>query len=70
MQFSKNLILKYIKIVYNYKKEKYENIYFSLFRKNNKVLMLYRDKKRNDINKGKWLGLGGKLESGEDHMNQ
>lgn len=34
--------------------------------KNNKILMLYRDKKENDINKGKWLGLGGKLESGED----
>lgn len=29
--------------------------------KDNKYLMLHRTKKENDINKGKWLGVGGKL---------
>lgn len=28
-------------------------------------LMLYRNKKPNDINAGKWIGIGGKLEAGE-----
>lgn len=27
--------------------------------------MLYRNKKENDMNEGKWIGLGGKLEPGE-----
>lgn len=31
----------------------------------NKVLMLHRNKKENDINEGKWIGVGGKIESGE-----
>ncbi|MAV65175.1 MAG: DNA mismatch repair protein MutT [Candidatus Marinimicrobia bacterium] len=30
-----------------------------------KTLMLHRTKKENDMHKGKWNGLGGKLESGE-----
>ena len=30
-----------------------------------KYLMLYRNKKRNDPNAGKWIGVGGKLEPGE-----
>ena len=33
--------------------------------KDNKTLMLYRNKKKNDINQGKWIGLGGKFEFGE-----
>ena len=33
--------------------------------KDEKYLMLHRTKKKNDINKGKWLGIGGKLETGE-----
>lgn len=33
--------------------------------KDNKYLMLHRTKKEKDINKGKWLGIGGKLEKGE-----
>ena len=33
--------------------------------KDNKTLMLYRNKKENDINEGKWIGLGGKFELGE-----
>lgn len=32
---------------------------------NGKYLMLYRNKKENDMNEGKWLGLGGKFEPGE-----
>ena len=33
--------------------------------KDGKYLMLYRNKKKNDPNKGKWIGVGGKLEKGE-----
>ena len=34
--------------------------------KEGKVLMLYRNKKKNDVNAGKWIGVGGKKEQGED----
>lgn len=30
-----------------------------------KILMLYRNRKKNDQSEGKWLGVGGKIESGE-----
>lgn len=30
-----------------------------------KYLMLYRNKKKNDMNEGKWVGIGGKFEKGE-----
>ena len=33
--------------------------------KDGKWLMLYRNKKENDLNEGKWVGIGGKLEPGE-----
>ena len=33
--------------------------------KHGKYLMLHRTKKENDINKDKWLGIGGKFEEGE-----
>lgn len=33
--------------------------------KDNKYLMLHRTKKKNDINEGKWLGVGGKFEEDE-----
>ncbi|WP_314011037.1 8-oxo-dGTP diphosphatase [Pseudostreptobacillus hongkongensis] len=33
--------------------------------KKNDILMLYRNKKENDINEGKWVGVGGKIEEGE-----
>lgn len=33
--------------------------------KDNKYLMLYRNKKKNDLNAGKWIGVGGKVEPGE-----
>lgn len=29
-------------------------------------LMLLRNRKRNDLNEGKWIGVGGKFEDGED----
>ena len=31
----------------------------------NKVLLLYRNKKKNDLNQGKYVGIGGKIEKGE-----
>ncbi len=34
-------------------------------RKDDKTLMLFRNKKENDYHQGKWNGLGGKLEQGE-----
>ena len=33
--------------------------------KDDKYLMLHRTKKKNDINKDKWLGVGGRFEEGE-----
>lgn len=33
--------------------------------KENQTLMLHRIKKQNDINTGKWIGVGGKFEEGE-----
>lgn len=32
---------------------------------NGKYLMLHRVKKQNDLNEGKWIGVGGKFEEGE-----
>lgn len=34
-------------------------------KKDNKYLMLHRIKKENDLNEGKWIGVGGKCEPGE-----
>lgn len=33
--------------------------------KDNKTLMLYRNKKNQDVHEGKWIGLGGKIEENE-----
>ena len=33
--------------------------------KDNKYLMLYRNKKENDLNEGKWIGIGGHIEKDE-----
>ena len=33
--------------------------------KDDAYLMLYRNKKKNDVNKGKWIGVGGGTEEGE-----
>lgn len=32
---------------------------------NNEYLLLHRTKKENDLNEGKWIGVGGKFEEGE-----
>lgn len=37
-------------------------------RQGNSYLMLLRNKKKNDINEGKWIGVGGKFEQGEDAL--
>ena len=34
-------------------------------KKEDKFLMLYRNKKQNDLNAGKWIGVGGHIEDGE-----
>ena len=34
-------------------------------KENGKTLLLHRNKKENDINEGKWIGIGGKIETGE-----
>ena len=34
--------------------------------KDGKILMLFRNKKKNDPCEGKWVGIGGKFEPGED----
>lgn len=34
-------------------------------KKDGKTLLLHRTKKKNDINEGKWIGIGGKLEKNE-----
>ena len=34
-------------------------------KKDNKYLMLHRIKKVNDVNKDKWIGIGGRIEEGE-----
>lgn len=36
--------------------------------KDEKYLMLYRNKKEKDANKGKWIGVGGGIEEGETPM--
>jgi len=36
--------------------------------KNHRWLMLYRNKKQNDLNADKWIGIGGKLEPGESML--
>jgi 8-oxo-dGTP diphosphatase len=33
--------------------------------RDNKYLMLHRTKKENDLNEGKWIGVGGKFEKDE-----
>lgn len=34
-------------------------------RQNDKILMLHRIKKKNDLNEGKWVGIGGKFQEAE-----
>ena len=46
-------------------KKKIPETVLAYIQKDNCFLMLYRNKKKVDINKGKWLGVGGHLEKGE-----
>lgn len=43
----------------------FRNTTLCYLEKDGAYLMLYRNKKENDENRGKWIGLGGKLEYGE-----
>lgn len=52
-----------IKAIYN--GHKFEDTVICYLIKDNKVLMLFRNKKEVDINKGKWIGVGGHIEKGE-----
>lgn len=49
-------------VYYNHKYE--ETVMCYLF-KGDEMLMLFRNKKKVDINKGKWIGVGGHMEHGE-----
>lgn len=42
-----------------------KNVTLCYIEKENKYLMLHRTKKKNDINEGKWIGVGGKFEDKE-----
>lgn len=55
-----------IKAVYN--GHKFEDTVICYLIKNDEVLMLFRNKKEVDINKGKWIGVGGHIEKGEDPL--
>lgn len=37
--------------------------------KDGKYLMLHRIKKENDLNRDKWIGVGGKMEEGESPLD-
>lgn len=39
------------------------------FIKNDEILLLLRNKKSNDLNEGKWIGIGGKIENGESDID-
>ena len=52
-----------IKCVYD--GHKYEETVICYILKDNNVLMMYRNKKEKDINKNKWIGVGGHVEIGE-----
>lgn len=43
----------------------YKNTTLIYIRKDNAYLMLHRNKKENDLNKDKWIGVGGHFEDGE-----
>ena len=42
-----------------------KNVTLCYIEKDGKYLMLHRTKKKNDINEGKWIGVGGKIEDKE-----
>lgn len=47
------------------KKDKTINTTLCYIEQEGKYLMLLRNKKKNDLNEGKWIGIGGKFEDGE-----
>lgn len=51
----------------NYRKNfmKLATLCYVIDKKNQKTLMIFRNKKPNDYHEGKWNGLGGKFEQGE-----
>ena len=51
-----------------YKGHKFDDTVICYLFKDNKVLMLYRNKKEKDINKEKWIGVGGHIEQGESPL--
>ena len=52
-----------VKAVYH--NHKFDDTVICYLIKDNKVLMLYRNKKIVDLNKGKWIGVGGHIENNE-----
>ena len=52
-----------IKTIYN--GHKFDDTVICYLIKNDEVLMMLRNKKEVDINKGKWIGVGGHIEKGE-----
>lgn len=58
-------MLVYFMIVYHKKKIKMDKTVLCYLFKGDEVLLLYRNKKKNDINQGKWIGVGGHIEKGE-----
>lgn len=42
-----------------------KNVTLCYIEKDGKYLMLHRTKKKNDLNEGKWIGVGGKFEENE-----
>ena len=50
--------------IINMKKEVIDTTMIYL-KKDDCYLLLYRNKKKNDINEGKWIGVGGRKEPGE-----
>ncbi len=59
----KILILK-IFLCYNVDMEKDKTV-LCYIEQDNQYLMIYRNKKKNDLNEGKWLGIGGHIEQNE-----
>lgn len=49
----------------SFKMENMENTTLIYIEKNSKYLMLHRTKKENDINRDKWIGIGGHFEEAE-----
>ena len=42
-----------------------KNTTLCYIKQNDKYLMLHRTKKSDDLNEGKWIGIGGHMEDGE-----